>query len=62
MGGDSVAVDDDGAARELAEVVPIEVPAIPEFPHQAGRIEAIACLPELLFSELSGALFQNYLA
>ena len=36
-----------GPVEELAEIVPVEVPAVLEFLHQARRIESIARLPEL---------------
>src|SRR5208337_2147746 len=39
--GNSVPVKRDGAAEELAQVVPIEVSAVVEFPHQSSRIESV---------------------
>ncbi len=48
---DSFAVDDHGAVKKLAQVIPVEVPAILEFPHQSRRIECISCLPELQHDE-----------
>ena len=47
VGGDSVTVNDHCAVEELAEVIPVEVPAILELLHQARRIESIVRLPEL---------------
>jgi hypothetical protein len=44
--GNPVPVNDHCAADQLAEIVPIEVPAIFEFLHQAHGIEAVARLPE----------------
>ena len=47
IGGNPVTVNDDRAVEELAEVIPVEVPAILEFLHQARGIESIVRLPEL---------------
>jgi len=44
--GNSVPVNRDGAAEELAQVVPIEVSAVFEFSHQSSRIESVTRLPE----------------
>src|SRR5208337_4467515 len=47
VGSNLVAVNDYRAVEELAEVIPVEVPAVLELLHQPRRIESIACLPEL---------------
>src|SRR5882762_2937800 len=46
IGGDPVTVDDRGAVEELAQVIPVEVPAILEFLDQTCRIESIPRLPQ----------------
>src|SRR5207244_9283330 len=46
-GGDPVTVDDRCAVEELAQVIPVEVPAVPEFLDQACRIKNNPRLPEL---------------
>ena len=44
IGGDSVTINDHRAVEELAEIVPVEVPAILEFLHQrAGSKVSRAC-------------------
>src|ERR1700728_3298537 len=45
--GDSLTVNHDGTIEELAEVVPVEVPAVLELLHQTSGIESIPRLPEL---------------
>jgi len=57
IGGNSVTVNDHCAVDELAEVIPIEVPAILEFLHQACGIESIARLPELQHHEATDEWF-----
>ena len=46
IGGDSVPVNSYGTAKELAEIVPVEGPAVLEFPHETHRIKSIPRLPE----------------
>ena len=45
--GNSVTVNDYRAVEELAEVIPVEVPAILKLPNQTRWIENIPRLPEL---------------
>src|SRR5215472_15427688 len=45
------AVNHDGAAQELTQIAPVEIPAVLEFPHQTCRIEGIVRLPELQHNE-----------
>jgi hypothetical protein len=45
--GNPVTVNDYRAVEELAEVIPVEAPAILELLDQAHRIESISDLPEL---------------
>src|SRR5438094_1955296 len=47
VGGDSVTVNNDGTAQKLAEIFPVEIPAVLEFPHQPRGIEGVSRLPEL---------------
>jgi hypothetical protein len=51
VSGDPIAVNDYRAVEELAEVIPIEIPAVLELLHQAHRIESIARLPELQYQK-----------
>jgi hypothetical protein len=41
-----VSIDRNCPVQQLAEIIPIKVPAVLEFPHQSLRIERIARLPE----------------
>ena len=45
--GDAAAIDRHRAAHELTEVVPVEIVAVHEFPHQADGIETVPSLPKL---------------
>jgi len=51
IGDEAVAVDRHRPTHELTEVVPIEVVAVFELPHQAFGIEAVTRLPQLQHDE-----------
>ena len=41
IGSNSVTVNDDRAVEQLAQVIPVEIPSVRQFLHQARRIESI---------------------
>ena len=47
IGCDPVAVDGHCAPHELGEVIPVQLAAVAELPHQPLRVKRIARLPEL---------------
>ena len=47
IGRDSVTINNDSTAQQVAQIIPIEIPAIREFLHQTRRVERIPPLPEL---------------
>src|ERR1700693_5150027 len=51
IGADSLTVEVHCSVEEMADIVPIKLPAILKFLHQARRIESIARLPELQHDE-----------
>jgi len=51
IGGDSLAVNDDGTVEELAQVIPVKLPAILEFLQHARGVESVLRLPELQHQE-----------